>query len=71
MKVGAEARRTTADLERQNEHYEAIRKKIAEVRQAQEEFRKQAAIMPEFFGRPGGTAEDVQTLTTPNCPSTT
>ena len=42
-----------ADLERQTEHYEAIRKKIGEVRKAQEDFRKEAAIAPERLGPPG------------------
>jgi tape measure domain-containing protein len=58
QKVQAATAKTTADLGLQRDHWIAIADKMAEIRKAREELRKEAAVAPEVFGRPGGNPEE-------------
>ena len=60
-KVTAEVNKTNSAKELQGEFEDALRKKLADVRKAQEDFRKEAELAPALLGRPQGTPEEMQT----------
>jgi tape measure domain-containing protein len=56
--AAANQARNTREQERTQ--LEAIKKKLDEINQARQQFEIRATAMPGFYGRPGGTPEEVQ-----------